>query len=159
MKFLQKTVLAMALSGLCICNAVLAATTCEDEVGTLNKELAEHGAAQIKDTSKLATTLRTLNQTGRLPKEYITSNEAKKLGWSGNDSDTLWGLKPTNGKLIGGDGYSNSMLTGAKNWYSADIDVSRGYRGNVRLIYSLETPKKFITPDKYQNFLEVAPCQ
>ncbi|MFJ3458723.1 ribonuclease domain-containing protein [Scandinavium goeteborgense] len=159
MKSLQKTVLALALSGLFICNAALAATTCEDEVGALNKELAEKGVAKINDTAKLATTLRQLNQTGRLPKEYITSNEAKKLGWSGNDSDTLWGLKPTNGKLIGGDGYSNASLPTSNRWYSADVDVSRGYRSIMRLIYSPETPQKFISPDTYRNFVEVAPCQ
>ena len=159
MKSLQKTVLALALSGIFICNASLAATTCEGEVGTLNKELVKRGVVKINDPAKLATTLRELNQSGRLPKEYITSNEAKKLGWSGNDSDTLWGLKPTNGKLIGGDGYSNASLPTSNRWYSADVDVSRGYRSIMRLIYSPETPQKFISPDTYRNFVEVAPCQ
>jgi len=159
MKAIHKTVLALALSGIFICNASLAATTCEGEVGTLNKELVKRGVVKINDPAKLATTLRQLNQSGRLPKEYITSAEAKKLNPSWDDSKTLWGLTPTNGKVIGGDAYRNSMLNGDKVWYSADVDGSRGYRSNLRLIYSPETSKKYITPDKYQRFLEVAPCQ
>lgn len=159
MKFLQKTILTLSLSGLFLCNAALAARTCEDEVGALNKKLVEHGAVKINNMDKLATTLRTLNQSRRLPNAYLTSAQAKRLDPSWNDSQTLWGIKPTNGKIIGGDSYSNSMLTGAKTWYSADVDVSKGYRSDVRLVYSPETPQKFITPDKYQHFLEVAPCQ
>ncbi|MGL4722934.1 MAG: ribonuclease [Scandinavium sp.] len=158
MKSVHKTALAFVLSGVFICHAATAAT-CEDEVSKLNQELADHGAAKILDTAKLATTLRSLNQNGRLPGGYITSDEAKKLGWSGKDDETLWGVKPTNGKMIGGDSYRNSALPAAQNWYSADIDVSRGYRSNKRLIYSQSSATKFISPDKYQNFLEVEPCQ
>jgi hypothetical protein len=159
MKSLSKITLAIVLSGLFVHNTAVAAQTCENEVSKLNTELAEHGADKINDPAKLATTLRMLNQSGRLPNNYITTEEAKKLGWSGKDSDTLWGLKPTHLKIIGGDDYRSPALPATTHWYSADIDVSRGYRSTARLIYSPETPQKFITPNRYQNFLEVTPCQ
>lgn len=158
MKSVHTAAFAFLLSGIFFSH-VAAAATCEEETNKLNQELAANGAASISDTTKFASTLRSLNQNGRLPGSYITSDEAKRLGWSGKDDETLWGLKPTNNKMIGGDSYRNSTLPAAQNWYSADVDVNRGYRSNKRLIYSQSSATKFISPDKYQNFLEVEPCQ
>jgi hypothetical protein len=62
-------------------------------------------------------------------RRYITSDEAKRQGWSGNETETLWGIKPTNNKWIGGDNYVSSKLPSAQSWFSADIDVSKGYGG------------------------------
>ncbi|MEZ7809955.1 ribonuclease domain-containing protein [Alcaligenes phenolicus] len=104
--------------------------------------------------------LRFLNQNGRLPSSYITSDSAKRLGWSGRDSDSLWGLGQTNRKLIGGDSFNGgSALPGNVRWLSADIDVSRGYRGQKRLIYSPRSSARFISVDGNRSFLELSPCQ
>ncbi|MDI3362385.1 ribonuclease domain-containing protein [Lelliottia sp. V89_10] len=133
--------------------------TCEEEIKETNSFLATQGAAPVNDVANLASTLRFLNSNGRLPDRYITSDEARRLGWSGKDSDTLWGLKPTNGKGIGGDAYTSKMLPSGKSWFSADIDFNRGYRSSKHLVYSNAGQQRFITTDHYQHLVELEPCQ
>ncbi|WP_253381139.1 ribonuclease domain-containing protein [unidentified bacterial endosymbiont] len=133
--------------------------TCEKEVNEINTFLNNNGSPGINNVADFSATLRTLNTTGRLPAKYITSEEAKRLGWSGSDSETLWGLKPTHNKWIGGDAYQHKTLPASVKWYSADVDVSRGYRSPKRLVYTLSGQQRFFTPDNYQHFVEVTPCQ
>lgn len=143
---------------LAVMQANAALPTCENEIKDVNTFLSLQGTAQINDVDGLAKTLRSLTQTGRLPSRYISSDEAKRLGWSGNETETLWGLKPTNNKWIGGDNYTSPKLPSAQSWLSADIDVVKGYRSAKRLIYTLSGPQRYITTDKYQHLVEVAAC-
>ncbi len=133
--------------------------TCEAEIKGINQFLASNGMEPIKNIAELASTLRQIERTGRLPPMYITASEASRLGWSGKDSETLWGLKPTNKKWIGGDAYRSKSLPANVQWLSADVDVVRGYRSNKRLIYSLRSRQRFISPDRYQHFVELEPCK
>lgn len=56
-------------------------------------------------------------------------------GGAGDASSSLWGTgKATNNKLIGGDQLSSPSLPRGTNWLSADINVSRGYRGDMCLL-------------------------
>ncbi|CZV91044.1 ribonuclease domain-containing protein [Enterobacter cloacae] len=153
---LKKAVFFASLLAIMQANAAL--PTCENEIKDVNTFLSLQGAARINDVDDLAKTLRSLTQTGRLPSRYITSDDAKRLGWSGNETETLWGLKPTNAKWIGGDNYTSPKLPSAQSWYSADIDVFKGYRGAKRLIYTLSGPQRYITTDKYQHLVEVDSC-
>ncbi|CAM7009016.1 Ribonuclease [Enterobacter asburiae] len=153
---LKKAVFFASLLAIMQANAAL--PTCENEIKDVNTFLSLQGAARINDVDDLAKTLRSLTQTGRLPSRYITSDDAKRLGWSGNETETLWGLKPTNTKWIGGDTYISPKLPSAQSWYSADIDVFKGYRGAKRLIYTLSGPQRYITTDKYQHLVEVDSC-
>lgn len=143
---------------LAVMQANAALPTCENEIKDVNTFLSLQGTARINDVDDLAKTLRSLTQTGRLPSRYITSDEAKRLGWSGNETETLWGLKPTNNKWIGGDNYISPKLPSSQSWFSADIDVFKGYRGVKRLIYTLSGPQRYITTDKYQHLVEVDSC-
>ncbi|MFL4367816.1 ribonuclease [Enterobacter asburiae] len=143
---------------LAVMQANAALPTCEHEIKDVNTFLSLQGTARINDVDDLAKTLRSLTQTGRLPSRYITSDEAKRLGWSGNETETLWGLKPTNNKWIGGDNYISPKLPSSQSWFSADIDVFKGYRGVKRLIYTLSGPQRYITTDKYQHLVEVDSC-
>lgn len=78
-----------------------------------------------------------IKKHGKLPDNYITKKEARKLGWKsekGNLADVL------PGKSIGGDVYKNAegklpSLPG-RVWYEADINYTSGYRGKERLYYS-----------------------
>ncbi|CAH3480153.1 ribonuclease domain-containing protein [Enterobacter asburiae] len=143
---------------LAIMQANAALPTCENEIKDVNTFLSLQGAARINDVDELAKTLRSLTQTGRLPSRYITIDDAKRQGWSGNESESLWGLKPTNNKWIGGDNYISPKLPSSQTWFSADIDVFKGYRGAKRLIYTLSGPQRYITIDKYQHLVEVGSC-
>ena len=133
--------------------------TCKEEVNNVNASLSQKGSPVINNVADFTATLQTLNATGRLPDKYITSIQAKHLGWSGAETETLWGLKLTNNKWIGGDSYQHKSLPANAKWYSADVDVNRGYRSNKRLIYTLSSQMRFYTPDNYQNFVEISPCQ
>ncbi len=132
--------------------------SCEQQVRELNQFLSEHGQPAINDVNALANVLRQIKRYERLPSHYITIDEAKRQGWSGRSSDSLWGLSATNRKLIGGEPFRGSSLPSNVQWRSADIDVSRGYRGHKRLIYSVKSSKRFVTVDEYQHFVELSPC-
>lgn len=140
------------------CATAAETVTCEKEINEVNTFLSHNGSPVINNVTDFVSTLRALNTTGRLPSRYITSEEAKRLGWSGKDSESLWGLKPTNGKWIGGDGLQNKTLPGNTAWYSADIDVQKGMRSDKRLVYSASGQQRYFTPDKYQQFVEITPC-
>lgn len=150
-------VLAMALFSHSVAAAEM--QTCEQEINAINAFLSHSGSPAIVNVADFATTLRTLNTTGRLPAKYITSDEARRLGWSGKDTDGLWGLTPTNGKWIGGDSLQNNTLPANAAWYSADVDVLKGFRGEKRLAYTLSGPQRFYSPDKNQHFVEISPCR
>jgi len=133
--------------------------TCEDEIKETNTFLTEKGIPPVNNITDLATTLRNIKNFGRLPDRYITVDEAKRLGWSGQASETLWGVKKTNNRWIGGDIYNNPALPANQAWLAADIDVVKGYRSPKRVIYSLSGPQRFITTDQYQHLVELEPCQ
>lgn len=133
--------------------------TCEHEISEVNRFLAENGISGIADTRDVARTLRHINQTRRLPSKYITSAQAKRLGWSGDANSSLWGRgKATNNKLIGGDRFSSPLLPRGTNWLSADIGVVNGYRGRLRLIYSLNSPRRYIDVNNSQNLVGLETC-
>ncbi|MRS90330.1 ribonuclease [Enterobacteriaceae bacterium RIT714] len=156
---LYKTIALIMMFSAALTTAHAEPKTCEDEINKTNHFLTDKGFAPVNDVANLALTLRFLNKNGRLPDKYITTEEAKRLNWSGQDSETLWGLKPTNGKWIGGDVYTNKILPPGRSWLSADIDILRGYRNNKRLIYSNAGPQRFITTDKYEHLVALDPCQ
>ncbi len=92
---------------------------------------------------------------GRLPDNYLTQKEAKKLGWKkalGNLDVVL------PGKLIGGDIYRNwdgrLPTKPGRTWYEADFDYTGGYRNNCRLLFSNDG-LLFVTYDHYLTFFEV----
>lgn len=154
---MKATVLAVTVSAAMQASAAL--KTCEDEIKETNTFLSEQGVAPINDVTDLATTLRNIKNFGRLPDRYITTEEATRLGWSGKETETLWGLGKTNKKWIGGDSYTNPTLPTKQQWLSADVDVVKGYRSPKRVIYSLSGQQRFITTDKYQHLVELDPCQ
>ena len=139
---------------------VLAKPTCEKAIADVNNFLKEKGTATVQNVDELATTLRYLNKTGMLPLNYISHQRAKDLGWSGNDSDSLWGLNRPNGKYIGGDIYTGPKLNESYDWRSADIDSIRGYRGEKRLLYTNNSNQiKYITPDNNRHFVALSACE
>ncbi len=141
------------------CSQAKGLASCEDEIKATNRFLVQNGTVRLNNVADLAKTLRQIDRTGKLPTKYITIDDAKRLGWSGRDSETLWGLKPTNQKWIGGDVYRNGSLPARVQWYSADLDVEGGYRSSKRLIYSPQSRQRFVSPDRYQHFVELERCK
>lgn len=92
---------------------------------------------------------------GVLPSNYITKEQAYKLGWK----PILGNLdKVASGKSIGGNIFANreNKLPSAPSriWYECDIDYNGGYRNNFRLIYSNDG-LMFKTDSHYIRFISV----
>ncbi len=74
---------------------------------------------------------------GELPGNFLTKNEAKKLGWDASKGNLF---DVTDKKSIGGDRFYNreGKLPNkeGRKWYEADIDYRGGGRGAKRMLYS-----------------------
>ena len=89
---------------------------------------------------------------GRLPSNYITKKEAKKLGWVSTEGN-LGEVAP--GKCIGGDYFGNyeGLLPEEedRDYYECDVNTDGSYRGAERIVYSNDG-LIYYTPDHYENF-------
>lgn len=110
------------------------------------EKLDEHGVYSSKND--VALFIHTYN---RLPDNYITKTEAKKLGWQGGSLK-----KYAPGKCIGGDRFGNyeGKLPKKKgrNYRECDIDtLGAKSRGDKRIIYSNDG-LIYYTKDHYNTF-------
>lgn len=90
-----------------------------------------------------------LHTFGHLPKNYITKNEARDLGWTGGSVE-----KYAPGCAIGGDTFGNREgLLPAGKYHECDIDtVGKNSRGAKRLIYA-DDGRIYYTEDHYESFI------
>lgn len=91
----------------------------------------------------------------KLPSNFITKNEAAKLGWNSKEGN-LWDV--TDEKSIGGDRFGNyEKLLPEKNgriWYECDVNYTGGYRGEERIVYSNDG-LIYYTDDHYESFTQL----
>ena len=91
----------------------------------------------------------------KLPSNYITKNEATKLGWVSSKGN-LWDV--TDEMSIGGDKFGNREgLLPKKNgrqWYECDVNYYGGYRGSERILYSNDG-LIYYTDDHYESFMQL----
>lgn len=91
----------------------------------------------------------------KLPSNYITKNEATKLGWVSSKGN-LWDV--TDEMSIGGDKFGNREgLLPKKNgrqWYECDVNYYGGYRGSERILYSNDG-LIYYTDDHYESFTQL----
>ena len=89
---------------------------------------------------------------GHLPGNYITKNEAKKLGWDSKEGN-LGKVAP--GKSIGGDYFGNyeGLLPEAdgRDYHECDIDSDGGFRNAKRIVFSNDG-LIYYTEDHYESF-------
>lgn len=87
-----------------------------------------------------------------LPSNFITKDDAKKLGWVSYEGN-LWEVAP--GKSIGGDYFGNmeGLLPkkSGRKYYECDIDFEGGSRNAKRIVYSNDG-LIFYTDDHYESF-------
>jgi len=86
---------------------------------------------------------------GKLPANFMTKKQAKKLGWSGG---SLEDYAP--GMCIGGDYFGNyeGLLPEGKEYHECDIDtLGKKSRGAKRIIYS-DDGYIYYTEDHYESF-------
>lgn len=85
----------------------------------------------------------------KLPSNYITKKEAKKLGWSGGSLESY-----APGKCIGGDYFGNyeGNLPKDTKYHECDIDtLGKKSRGAKRIVYS-DDGYIYYTEDHYETF-------
>ncbi|WML33433.1 ribonuclease domain-containing protein [Clostridium sp. OS1-26] len=92
-----------------------------------------------------------IHKNGRLPDNFITKEQAAKLGWTpGKDLDQV-----APGKSIGGDIFTNaekSLPDAPKRvWRECDINYNGGKRGADRILYSNDG-LIYSTSDHYKTF-------
>ena len=95
-----------------------------------------------------------INQFKKLPNNYITKGEAKKLGWQ--TKGTLDKVAP--GKSIGGDRYGNyeGLLPkkDKRTWKECDIDYIKGNRNAKRIVFSNDG-LIYYTGNHYKSFIRL----
>lgn len=95
-----------------------------------------------------------IHEFGELPPNYITKDEARKLGWEGGTPEQF-----RKGSAIGGDYFGNyeGQLPKAngRKWTECDIDTNgRNSRGAKRLIFSNDG-LFYYTDDHYESFTQL----
>ena len=88
---------------------------------------------------------------GKLPKNFITKNEARKLGWEGGGLEDF-----APGKCIGGDKFGNyeGLLPKANGRYYTECDIDtlgKKSRGVKRIVFSNDG-LIYYTDDHYESF-------
>ena len=89
----------------------------------------------------------------KLPDNYITKDEARKLGWHGGPLK-----KYAPGKSIGGDTFTNRqhiLPVSDSKYIECDINANGTSRGAERIVYNTGDFKVYYTNDHYNTFIEV----
>ncbi|MBQ8537336.1 MAG: hypothetical protein IJ461_08060 [Clostridia bacterium] len=96
-----------------------------------------------------------LNAYGKLPKNYLTKEQAQKKGWS-SKKNNLGQVAP--GYAIGGDVFQNreKLLPSKKGrtWQECDVNVVDGKRSKERLVYSNDG-LIYYTADSFKSFIQL----
>ena len=125
--------------------------TKSSEVDYESLELEEDGTYDSKDE-----VCAYLIRYHRLPDNYMTKKEARKLGWEGGSLDRL-----IPGRSIGGDFFGNYEGTlpekDGREYHECDIDtIGSSGRGPKRIIYSGDDDNEewniYYTDDHYESF-------
>jgi guanyl-specific ribonuclease Sa len=109
-------------------------------------QLDENGSYTTKEDVALY-----IHLYGRLPRNFITKSEAKKLGWSGGGLERY-----APGKCIGGDTFQNreGLLPkkAGRTYTECDIDtLGASSRGAKRIVFSNDG-LVYYTADHYESF-------
>ena len=90
-----------------------------------------------------------LHAYGQLPKNFLSKNEARDLGWDSSKGN-LWDVAP--GMSIGGDRFGNyeGLLPEGK-YTECDVNYAGGYRGSERLVFD-KNGNIYYTADHYKSF-------
>ena len=89
---------------------------------------------------------------GKLPGNFVSKNEAKKMGWVASKKNLLEVCK---GCSIGGDKFTNREgklpKKNGRQYYECDIDYNGGARNGKRIVYSNDG-LIYYTDNHYESF-------
>ena len=132
---------------------------CDVAVHEANLQLEKNNNKTVNDEAGLVKLLRTLNKDDILPPQYVTSEFAKKQGWSGKPQDSLWTVWVLNKREIGGDSIRFPEQKSSEQWYSADLESVRGYRSAKRITYSPQSQERYLSTNENVSRVIIKPCQ
>ncbi len=120
--------------------------TSEQEIDVSEPALDPDGSYSSKED-----VARYLVEYGRLPNNFITKKEARRLGWNGGSLERY-----APGKCIGGDYFGNYEgnlpEVDGRSYYECDIDtLGAKSRGPKRIVYS-DDGQIYYTEDHYETF-------
>ena len=136
-------------------NAVGAATVAQIAPAAATSIVARVQIARDGEyTSKDDVALYIRTYKGALPRNFITKNAARALGWTGGPLEPF-----APGKSIGGDRFGNyerrlPQLNGGF-YKECDIDTKGRPRGSKRLVFTQKGQRIYYTEDHYRTFREV----
>ncbi len=105
--------------------------------------IAEDGSYTSRE--QVALYLRTYR---KLPKNFMTKAEARRLGWVGGPLEPF-----APGKSIGGDHFGNyERKLPFGRYRECDIDTRGRPRGSKRIIYTEDAKRIYYTDDHYRTF-------
>ena len=84
-----------------------------------------------------------------LPENYITTEEAQEMGWTGGSVETV-----APGYAIGGDVYEDpdGELPVGRKYYQCDVDtLGQDDRGSKRMIYAGDLSHIYYTEDNFET--------
>jgi hypothetical protein len=107
-------------------------------------------ASEITIITESRSIIEYVKKNHKLPKFYVTKNEAKRQGWDpakGNLCEVL------PGKAIGGDHFSNreKKLPIGVQYFEADVNYTCGNRNSHRIVYT-KNGEVYLTQDHYRSF-------
>ena len=144
--YLRVLFMLLLLAG-ALCTACTSSVASDYDQPTSDAALAEDG--WYTEPQEVADYLHVY---GHLPDNFITKNEAKKLGWD-NQAGNLDEVAPD--MSIGGDLFGNreGLLPekDGRKYYECDVNYEGGYRNGERIIYSNDG-LIFYTADHYKSF-------
>lgn len=85
----------------------------------------------------------------KLPPNYVTKSEAKKMGLKGSECPDKYGI------MVGGDKFGNrEKLLPEDDYYEADVDYNGDRRGVNRLVYTKDGTV-YHTVDHYKSYTKL----
>ena len=129
---------------------ILPETAAEAEISNAEEDLPEVAALAVDGsyTTKEDVALY-IHTYGCLPENFMTKNEARKLGWEGGGLEDY-----APGMCIGGDHFGNyeGLLPEDREYTECDIDtLGKSSRGAKRIVFS-EDGLIYYTDDHYESF-------
>ena len=142
------TILAALLLTLCACGKVRQAEKAIDalkEMAAATSKVVRDGEYTDKDHICWY-----IVAFGALPRNFITKNEARRLGWQGGPVEPY-----APGKSIGGDRYGNYEGTlPAGRYRECDVDTKGRPRGAKRIVFS-DDRRVYYSDDHYRTFKQI----
>lgn len=118
----------------------------------IEREKVTAAASEIDEKGEYSTAADVaayIHKYHKLPPNYVTKSEAKKMGLKGSECPDKYGI------MVGGDRFGNrEKLLPDDDYYEADVDYNGDRRGVNRLVYTKDGTV-YHTTDHYNSYKQL----